>query len=81
MLGVQNITKVRKIYAVNPNVNGTVSSCYKQGPGSNLAHHSSWYTNSEYTAGILTYSVTYLLHGAVLEKLTGLQLVKKFPAF
>ena len=29
-----------------------------------------------------TYLLTYLLHGAVfLEKLTGLQLVKKFPAF
>ena len=31
---------------------------------------------------LLTYLLTYLLHGAVLlEKLTGLQLVKKFPAF
>ena len=30
----------------------------------------------------LTYLLTYLLHGAVLlEKLTGLQLVKKFPVF
>jgi len=29
----------------------------------------------------ITYLPTYLLHGAVLEKLTGLQLVKKFPAF
>ena len=26
-------------------------------------------------------TITCLLHGAVLEKLTGLQLVKKFPAF
>jgi hypothetical protein len=25
--------------------------------------------------------LTYLLHGAVIEKLTGSQLVKKFPAF
>ena len=31
---------------------------------------------------VSTYLLTYLLHGAVLlEKLTGLQLVKKFPAF
>jgi hypothetical protein len=30
---------------------------------------------------ILTYLITYSLHGAVLEKLTGLKLVKKFPAF
>jgi len=34
------------------------------------------------TLFILTYLLTYLLHGAVLlEKLTGSQLVKKFPAF
>jgi len=31
---------------------------------------------------LLTYLLTYLLHGAVfLEKLTGSQLVKKYPAF
>ena len=32
--------------------------------------------------GLLTYLPTYLLHGTVLlEKLTGFQLIKKFPAF
>ena len=35
-----------------------------------------------YTVHLLICLLTYLLHGAVLlEKLTGLQLVKKFPAF
>ena len=35
-----------------------------------------------YVRSSVGYLLTYLLHGAVLlEKLTGLQLVKKFPAF
>ena len=36
-----------------------------------------------YCTSLLTYLLTYLLQGAIvlLEKLTGFQLVKKFPAF
>ena len=30
---------------------------------------------------IITFTITYLLHGALLEKLTGFQLVTKFLTF
>jgi len=40
-----------------------------------------WFKSCSYTS-LLTYLLTYSLHGAVfLKKLTGFQLVMKFPAF